>query len=490
MKQSKRTGLFRSFAICLLVLFLGAEAFAQEYDVRTARRLKTELWSIFERAGIQPANISGNLTEDQTITLESIRKVNDYPIYIMTYHGEYGFDEFLKVGHPAEAAGSEIVEGCSCFGALNTKGNKIYGRNLDLTGLYPILILHTDPPDGYASVSLTIGVDIELYLSDPTEEHTQWVLEYPYWTFDGMNEYGVAVSGLNVEGETVFDPAKVSLSRYEMRRLVLDHARTVDEAVSLIRKYNCSSSSSVHFLVSDAYGDSAIVEYYDGQVNVQSNFDPWQATTNFMHRGRAPDAVLGECFRYAAMYATLQSYSGLISRWTGMEILASVSRYRLPAGDDVYVSTVWSGIYDLTKGLLEVYPGTQYDNQEAFKLDMVNDLAVLKTRIKPLSLDPGDEFQAAVKVKNLSPRPSKKTDVRLYLSKTREVTEDAFYMGRQKLGALNAGKAKTLRFRDTLEAAIEPGSYFLVAVVDQKENNNDPVTRNNRGVGTKKVSVK
>jgi hypothetical protein len=242
--------------------------------------------------------------------------------------------------------------------------------------------------------------------------------------------------------------------------------------------------------VSDAHGDSAIIEYYDGKVNAQSNVEPWQATTNFMHLGRAPDAVLGECFRYAAMYATLQSYSGLISRWTGMEILASVSRYRLPAGDDAYVYTVWSGIYDLTKGLLEVYPGTEYDNQEAFKLDMINDLAVLKTRVKPLTLDPGDAFQAAVKVKNLSPRPSEKTDIRLYLSKTRKVKGDAVYLGRQKLGALNAGKAKTLRFRGALEAAIEPGSYFLVAVADQKENNNDPVTRNNRCVGTKKVSVR
>jgi hypothetical protein len=474
----------------MLLLSLITAAFAQEYDIRTAHRLKTELWSIFESAGIQPANISSNLTEDQIKTLESIRKVNDYPVYIMTYYGDYGFDEFLKVGHSAEAGGPEISEGCSSFGALNPKGNTIYGRNLDLARLYPILVLYTDPPDGYASVSLNIGIDIELYLSDPTEEHTQWVLEYPYWTFDGMNEYGVAVSGLNVEGETVYDPDKASLSRYEMRRLVLDHASTVDEAVGLIRRYNCTSSSTVHFLVSDAQGDSAIVEYYGGKVNVQSNVEPWQATTNFMHRGRAPDAVLGECVRYAAMYTTLESYSGLISRWTGMEILASVSRYMLPVGDDVYVYTVWSGIYDLTGGLLEVYPGTEYNNQETFKLDMINDLTVMKTRVKPLSLTPGDEFRAAVKVKNLSPRPSRKTDVRFYLSKTKKIKDDATYLGRQKLGALKANKTKTLRLRDTLHAPVEPGSYYLVAVVDPKGRNNDPRTRNNLGVSTKKVVIR
>jgi hypothetical protein len=173
-----------------------------------------------------------------------------------------------------------------------------------------------------------------------------------------------------------------------------------------------------------------------------------------------------------------------------MNILASVSRYQLPAGDDVYVSTVWSGIYGLTKGLLEVYPGTQYGNQEAFKLDMVNDLAVLKTRIKPLTMDPGDEFQATVKVKNLSPRRSQKTDVRVYLSKSKKVTEDAAYLGRQKLAPLDANKAKTLRFRNALDAAIEPGSYFLIAVVDQKEKNNDPKTKNNQCIWAKKVVIR
>jgi len=104
MKQPERIGLFYAFFICLLLSSLSAAALAQEYDIRTARKLRLELWSIFERAGIQPANLSGNLTDDQIKTLASIDKVNDYPIYTMTYYGGYGFDEFLKVGHPPGAA--------------------------------------------------------------------------------------------------------------------------------------------------------------------------------------------------------------------------------------------------------------------------------------------------------------------------------------------------------------------------------------------------
>ncbi|MGB2907165.1 MAG: hypothetical protein WBB73_08685 [Candidatus Aminicenantaceae bacterium] len=98
--------------------------------------------------GFQSAHISENLTDDQAKTLASIKKVNNYPLYVMTYYGDYGFDEFLKIGHPSGSAARKTGEGCSAFGALNVKGNKIYGRNLDLTNLYPVLILYTDPPDG------------------------------------------------------------------------------------------------------------------------------------------------------------------------------------------------------------------------------------------------------------------------------------------------------------------------------------------------------
>jgi hypothetical protein len=121
----------------------------------------------------------------------------------MTYYGDYGFDEFIKVDHPWDPLASNIKEGCSCFGALNIEGKILYGRNLDLNEPYSVLVLYTDPPDGYASVSLCVAIDIDSYLENSTDENTQWVLEYPYWPFDGMNEYGVSISGLNVDGEAV-----------------------------------------------------------------------------------------------------------------------------------------------------------------------------------------------------------------------------------------------------------------------------------------------
>ena len=105
MKIGRFSSLSRFSVFLLMLSLVCAATHAQEYDLQAARRLKAELWSIFERIGIQSTEVSKNLTDDQTKTLASIKKVNNYPLYVMTYHGDYGFDEFLKGGHPPGSAG-------------------------------------------------------------------------------------------------------------------------------------------------------------------------------------------------------------------------------------------------------------------------------------------------------------------------------------------------------------------------------------------------
>ncbi len=453
---------------------------AQNTEVQELQRLKRALSSILKQNRIQPAASMEELTEDQIRTLKSITKVNDYPIYEMTYYGDYGFDDYIKIGHPAGSQVVGITEACSSFSALHRQGNKIFGRNLDLTKLYPVCVVYTRPPNGFASVSLHIGVDVESYLTDPTNpDFISWVLELPYMTFDGMNEYGVAVAGLNIEGEEIYDPEKITLSRYEMRRLVLDYARSVDEAIQLIRQFNNQGSASVHYLVSDAHGDSAIIEYHDGQAQAHRNVESWQAVTNFMLKGALPDSVLGSCVRYDAMYEQLYATKGRISRWTGMNILALVARYHEPVGEALFTETVWSGIFDLTRGWLEVCPGAQFDSKERFPLAMVNDLAVEQARVRPHSLTAGGEFEVTVRIRNLSPRLSKSTGVQLYLCQNRHIAEDSILLGRWALERIPASKARTVFIQSHLRESIPSGSYNLVGFVDQVRKNNDPEWDNN-----------
>jgi hypothetical protein len=437
-----------------------------------------------------PPFSSANLTDDQKKTLASIRKINDYPIYAMTYYGGYGFDEYIKKGHIQLARPTACIkDGCSCFGALNQAGNRIYGRNLDLTSLYPVLVLYSDPPNGYASVSLNIAVEIELYLDNPTDEHTQWVLEYPYYPFDGMNEYGVCISGLSVTGEKVFDPSKITLGRYEMRRLVLDYARTVDEAIHLIGNYNNSDSDTVHYLVSDAHGDSAIIEYHDGAVQAHRNVGLWQVATNFILRGRDPGSVLGTCWRYDTVYNALQAANGCVSRQMGMDILSLVSRQKVPVGGDTFIYTVWSGVYDMTYGQFDVSPGYLYATKESLKLEMVNDLSVLGARCSSKTLQRGYKCKITVRMANQSPRPSKKTSLLVYLSKKNEVTGDSIVLARRTLPSIEGEQNQTLAVEQKIPKSIAPGLYFLIAVADPQAFNNDPIRANNTGIVSDKVVV-
>jgi hypothetical protein len=81
-----------------------------------------ELRATLQQAGVPLGFATEKLTADQEKTLASIKKINDYPIYTMTYYGDYGFDDFLEVDHSWDPLISSIREGCSYFGALNKKG--------------------------------------------------------------------------------------------------------------------------------------------------------------------------------------------------------------------------------------------------------------------------------------------------------------------------------------------------------------------------------
>jgi len=477
--------------LCLFTSFFSLPNLSHihsDLDEKSQNKIKNSTFTVSESKPALHSKIK--LTEDQKKSLESIRKINDYPVYIMTYFGDYGFAEFLKKGHPQNYTPSMIKEACSAFSALNKDGNIIYGRNLDLTRQYPVLILYTNPPKGYASISVNIGIEIEEYLTNPSDENIQIVLEYPYRPFDGMNEYGVAVSGLNVEGEEVFDPNKISLDYLEIRRLVLDYARNVDEAISLLKQYNNLSSATMHLLVSDAFGNSAIIEYYNQEVHARLNEEPWQAATNFMVREVPLNSLMGICDRYDTIYTALRSYDGLITMDMGMTILSLVSAYQVPLPSGNFAYTVWSSLYDLTIGGLDICPGTQYNEKESFKLDMINDLKVLKARIKPTRLQSKQQYEITSRIVNSSPRVSIKTYLKYYLSDSKEINADSIYLGSKKLSCLKAEEKKTLRIKKKLKRGITPGHYYLIVIADQQSLNNDPDKDNNVFVWKKKIVIK
>ncbi len=89
--------------------------------------------------------------------MASLEKVDDFPLYVMRYHGEYFFDFFAKRGvecGPYRKLYDKInPAACTSFAALSPKADAFFGRNFDWKHSSSLL-LFTDPPNGYASVSM------------------------------------------------------------------------------------------------------------------------------------------------------------------------------------------------------------------------------------------------------------------------------------------------------------------------------------------------
>lgn len=107
--------------------------------------------------GCTKKSVAPEITEQDT--LASIQKVDDYPLYTMTYYGDYGFKEYLLTGNlpffSSDVLQCEERFACTCFAAMGKEGSLIFGRNFDWQPNHATyLLLFTDPPDGFASISM------------------------------------------------------------------------------------------------------------------------------------------------------------------------------------------------------------------------------------------------------------------------------------------------------------------------------------------------
>ena len=296
-------------------------------------------------------------------TLSSLEKVDDFPLYVMRYHGTYFFDLFAEEGmdRPFYRKVYEKVnpDACTSFAAMSPRGDRIFGRNFDWKHRASLL-LFTDPPNGYASVSM---VDL-FYLGFEGTQEIPWsnrfnLLGAPYATIDGMNECGVAIGqNLVPKRKIPKDPNKPTLLNTQLLRLVLDHAKDVNEAISLILGYNAEFVVPVHFHIADASGKSAIVEYTDGKIVIVREDNPWQVSTNFL----ISEEDKPDCRRYILVNEILGKVEGKIQQEEAMRVL----------GEAKLDNTVWSVVYNLSTGRIQLAMGTDYTRVHNFKLDMKN----------------------------------------------------------------------------------------------------------------------
>ena len=337
-------------------------------------------------------------------TLGSIEKVDDYPLYTMTYDGDYGIDAFIEQGGASNDAEliqfvvSRIMKGlpitidlpdlaCSTFNATTAEGDAIFGRNFDLE-YSPGMLVRTNPADGYASVSM-VNLGFLGYGEDKMPEDlisSLTALAAPYAPLDGVNEAGLAVGVLLIDTEpTNQQTDKVDITTTTAIRMMLDSCATVDEAVALLGQYDMHSSanSCYHFQIADASGASVIVEYIGDEMSVLEPGDAttmgalsgeagvtYQAATNFLLTPGEYDFGGGQD-RYQVLMETLAAVDGVLSEDEAMDLLQSVSREVQIRDDGSVFQTQWSVVYNLDDLTASIIMGGKYD-EPAFEVSLAS----------------------------------------------------------------------------------------------------------------------
>ena len=329
-------------------------------------------------------------TPDEQKTLASLKVINDHPFYQMTFYGDYArYLEMKKRFYWAMGFPRPL---CSSFAALNPQGHAILGYNNDGESR-SILLLFTDPSDGYASLSISaIGDGFPWFTKSFTpfnsDRDRSLLLYAPYATQTGMNEMGLAVSTMtDPEGSWSIDPEKDTLGAAEARRVILDHAKDVEEAIALLSQNNVSyqGTSVSHLLLADRSGHSALLEWVDGEMKVMRNQRPWQAATNFRvfgadetinadisqyQAGRSiPNDNLGRKYwRYVTAWETLRKADGLLSPEQSKDLLSMVSVDLINNGTRIL--THYSVVYDLVTGEVQIVTDRNYDQPYHYSLPM------------------------------------------------------------------------------------------------------------------------
>ncbi len=304
---------------------------------------------------------------NQLLSAMSVEKAADGRLLVMRYTGDYGFDDFLKtvVAGNANTASGQISRpawACTCFAAFGNENAPLLGRNYDYTEVRP-LILYTDPPNGYASISMVDITFLGVFTQDLNRQNRLQLLRAPYYPFDGMNEAGLAVGMMavpNANGGS--DSQKVTLGSLHVIRLVLDHARNVPEAVALLKNYNVDFTGGppIHYLMADAAGNSVVVEYLNGSPTVIHNTLPWQVATNFTLSTTSLETAESICWRYKTAHESLRQVEGSLTPAESLSLLKNVSQ-------DI---TSWSIVYNLTSGKVHLSLGRDFEHVLDFSLEM------------------------------------------------------------------------------------------------------------------------
>ena len=306
-------------------------------------------------------------------SIEQITAYDDYNLYRMDVTYDYSIDDVINYGITDNQSMIDAIlketlpllpvhmkapnYGCSAFATVSD-GHILMGRNYDFKRDTSAMLVYCTPKDGYKSVALAALDNISANQPDISMAKKLACLTAPFICLDGMNEKGVSIAVLTLDSEPVNqDTGKQKIFTTLAIRLVLDRAATTQEAVELLDSYDmfATSGRDYHFFVTDADGDSRVIEYDPEQEGRPLRWTSMQAITNFYGcyadrvQPNQRNGIYGHGKeRYDAIMKVLaiRDSDGNIPADTAWRALQASAQDPNPV--DVTSNTQWSLVYDDT----------------------------------------------------------------------------------------------------------------------------------------------
>lgn len=349
-------------------------------------------------------------------TLRSIKAVdgNKY-LYTMEYKAAYDLDDLIgndidenaellnyvvgRIGKglPLKIKSSQVADengematiNCTSFQAAQADGDGFwYGRNYDYFK-NPTMVTVSHPKEGYASIACSdmshFGYSLEKL---PTSFAAQLnCLAAIYAPVDGINEKGLCTSIMALPKQaSQQDTPRHDVGTTVIMRLWLDRCATVQEALDLLEtvdvRHDASVGSGYHYMVADAAGDCAVVEF--------DKEDGWKTMTvrkpadaNFMlvtnhllsekYYTTEPDPAVGNphsksWWRYETAGAYLEEHGDSLTLEQAQECLSQVHWKDLVWDNGTVEDTQYSNVYDQKEIKLYLRNWNDYETTHCFGL--------------------------------------------------------------------------------------------------------------------------
>lgn len=339
---------------------------------------------------------------------------NEY-LYQMTYKAGYDLDDLVSKdiasnadlldyvigrigkGIPIKIKSAQVADengeletfNCTSFQAAKADGPGYwYGRNYDYYK-NPTMVTISRPRKGYASIGVS---DMSHFGYSLDKLPTSFVsklscLAAVYAPVDGINEKGLCTSIMALPKQAAAqESGKHKVGTTIIMRLWLDRCATVQEALDLAASldihHDATVGSGYHYMIADANGDCAVLEFdkedgWKSMIVRKPQGEKYMLVTNHLlspkYYTTEPNQAVGNMhskswWRYETAGAYLAEHDGVLTFEQAQECLALVHWKDLVWENGTIEDTQYSNVYDQKNITLDLRNWNDYGTTCHFAL--------------------------------------------------------------------------------------------------------------------------